>query len=220
MKKNNITMHILLFIFTAGIGNIIYLITKYVIKKTSYVKSDIKYAVNNTIYKSTDDTIKRMIDPEILPFLERDARFRRQLKRGLVKITTHGGSCETCKKWEGKILNDDVFTSFKVNNHFDLLSNAIKQGLFHKGCSHGLTTYYPESESISYDKKEIDIEKELQEKINERLIGKSKSKTTFNDVTNLIRKKSHDTDYIPEPHKEKQKKILIVDEETGEIINN
>lgn len=220
MKKNNITMHILLFIFTAGIGNIMYLITKYVIKKTSYVKSDIKYAVNNTIYKNNDDTIKKMIDPEILPFLERDARLRRQLKRGLVKVTTHGGSCEACKKWEGKILNDDVFTSFKINNHFDLLSDAIKHGLFHKSCGHGLTTYYPELEGIKYDEEEIDIKKELQEKINNRLVGKSKSKTSFTDVTNFVKKKSHDTDYIPEPHRVKKKKILIVDEETGEIIND
>jgi len=103
--------------------------------------------------------IKKLIDINALPSLEREAKFRREYNKNLVKVTTHGDSCDKCKKWEGKILNDDVFTSFKINKKYGLLSYAIKDGLFHNGCRHGLTTYYPELENISYNKDETLIDK-------------------------------------------------------------
>ena len=103
------------------------------------------------------NSIKKMIDSKILPSLERDAKIRKQTSRNLVQVTSHGESCQLCKKWENKILNDDVFVFGKINYKYGLLSNAIKQGLFHDGCRHGLTTYFPEIRNISYNESKQSI---------------------------------------------------------------
>lgn len=88
--------------------------------------------------------IIKLIDKGYLPILKKDGRFRKSINRSLVKVTQHGGSCEQCKKWEKKILIDDLFSGGIKNDKYHLLSEAIKDGLFHEGCRHGLTTYYPE----------------------------------------------------------------------------
>lgn len=87
---------------------------------------------------------KNCFDKSLYHALIRDSKIRKETKHNLVQVTSHGGSCEKCKNWENKILNDDVFTFLPINKKYPLLSEAIKQGLFHKGCRHGLTTYYPE----------------------------------------------------------------------------
>lgn len=127
MKNKELTIHILLFVFTAGIGNIIYLI----------------YKNKNKNYRYHPEC-KNMIDKNALIAFERDAKTRIQTKRNLVKITNHGDSCNICKKWEDQILVDDVFMSTKGNYNYNYLSDAIRSGLFHNGCSHGMTAYYPE----------------------------------------------------------------------------
>ena len=79
--------------------------------------------------------------------LKQDGDFRKKLGRKFIQVTTHGGSCELCKKWEGKVLIDDVFCNgTKGDGNYPLFSQAIEEGLFHKGCRHGITTYYPELE--------------------------------------------------------------------------
>ena len=92
--------------------------------------------------------------------------FRKSIGRSLVQVTTHGESCDGCANWEGKILIDDVYSGGKPDGEHTLLSEAMAQGLFHPNCRHGLTTYYPELEGISYDTPEDDIQEELQDKIN------------------------------------------------------
>lgn len=127
MKKEEQIIHIILFIFTAGIGNVIYLICKYKKEydKTKYYKSKIEHYVH----------------------FKKEGKFRTSIGRTLVKVTAHGGSCELCKKWEGKVLIDDVFCNGKQSDgNYPLLSQAIENGFMHNGCRHGLTTYYPELE--------------------------------------------------------------------------
>ena len=130
MKKNKLLIHLILFFTTAGIGNIIY----YLICKNNKPKIKVTYIYN--------PDVKQLIDDNALIALEREAKIRKSTGRTLVKITTHGGSCDDCKTYEGKILNDDVFSPCIVDYRYPLLSDAIRDGLFHSGCRHGLTTYY------------------------------------------------------------------------------
>lgn len=82
--------------------------------------------------------------------------FRKSIGRTLIKVSTHGGTCELCAKWQGKVLIDDVYSGGEPDGKHILLSKAMKKGLFHPNCRHGIFTYYPELEGISYDEDEGD----------------------------------------------------------------
>ena len=139
MKNKELIIHIILFICTTGIGNIIYLIIK------------------NSNYKYNPDC-KNMIDQNALIAFERDSKIRKDTKRNLVQITTHSDSCNVCKKWEGQILVDDVFMPAKGNYNYNYLSDAIKSGLFHNGCRHGMTNYYPEFKDNQRNVMMVDVD--------------------------------------------------------------
>ncbi|QVK17728.1 hypothetical protein KHQ81_12885 [Mycoplasmatota bacterium] len=49
----------------------------------------------------------------------------------LVYITIHGSACPLCTPWQNKVLIDDVYQNGKPDGKHDLLSTAIKAGLFH-----------------------------------------------------------------------------------------
>ncbi len=86
-----------------------------------------------------------------------EGNFRKSIGRTLVQVTTHGGSCPLCSKWQGKVLIDDVYSGGKsADGPYQLLSEAMAQGFLHPNCRHGLTTYYPELEDVSYDEDEGD----------------------------------------------------------------
>lgn len=81
-----------------------------------------------------------------------EGQFRQEIGEHLVKITSHGGTCKLCSKWEGKILIDDVYSGgSKKDGKYPLLSMAMEQGLFHPNCRHGLPTYYPELDEVEFD---------------------------------------------------------------------
>jgi len=93
--------------------------------------------------------------------------FRKSIGRTLVKVTSHGGACKLCTAWQGKILVDDVYSGGKSDGQHQLLSEAMNQGFLHPNCRHGLTTYYPELEDISYDTDEEElISDDLSDKYN------------------------------------------------------
>lgn len=98
-----------------------------------------------------------------------EGNFRKSVGRTLVEVTTHGESCPLCKKWQGKILIDDVYSGGKATDgNYQLLSEAMNQGFLHPNCRDGLTTYYPELEGVSYDEDEGDefLPDELRDKYN------------------------------------------------------
>lgn len=73
-----------------------------------------------------------------------------------VVVTAHGNTCPLCEPWQGKVLIDDVFTSLtaekaqgeeKETGH-TLLSTAIRSGLLHPNCRHGITTFFPGISSL------------------------------------------------------------------------
>lgn len=74
-----------------------------------------------------------------------EGEIRKKLGNSLVYISKHSGACDKCAKWQGRVYIDDVWSGGKEEDgKYPLLSTAIEGGLFHPGCEHGSSTYYPE----------------------------------------------------------------------------
>jgi hypothetical protein len=135
--------------------------------------------------------------------------FRKEIGNPLVIVTTHGGACKLCTRWQGKILIDDVYSGgTEKDGDYTLLSDAMEQGFLHPNCRHGLSTYYPELEGIKYDEEETDeeIDDNLRDKLNyydrqeQANIRKSKG---FIDRDNV---------------KSAKKEIMACEKEKGELV--
>ena len=97
-------------------------------------------------------------------YLQGNGDFRKEIGETLVILSKHGTACELCQPWEGRVLIDDVYSGgTKKDGKYPLLSDAMKQGLYHPNCRHALGTYYPELSKK--DNKEIteQVEKEENE---------------------------------------------------------
>lgn len=88
-----------------------------------------------------------------------EGEFRKSIGETLVIISHHTTACKLCKPFERKVLIDDVYSGGKPGDgDYMLLSEAMKLGLFHPRCRHGLGTYYPELEDINrYNNEENDV---------------------------------------------------------------
>ena len=72
-----------------------------------------------------------------------EGEMRKRLGNPLVYVSKHGGACDKCTSWEGRVYIDDVWSGGTAEDgKYPLLSTAIKGGLFHPRCEHGLSTYY------------------------------------------------------------------------------
>ena len=72
-----------------------------------------------------------------------EGEMRKKLGNPLVYISKHGGACDKCTPWEGRVYIDDVWSGGKAEDgQYPLLSTAIEGGLFHPRCQHGSSTYY------------------------------------------------------------------------------
>lgn len=88
-----------------------------------------------------------------------EGEFRKSIGETLVIISHHATACKLCRPFERKVLIDDVYSGGKLDDgDYMLLSEAMKLGLFHPRCRHGLGTYYPELEEINhYNNEENDV---------------------------------------------------------------
>lgn len=88
-----------------------------------------------------------------------EGEFRKSIGETLVIISHHTTACKLCRPFERKVLIDDVYSGGKPDDgDYMLLSEAMKLGLFHPRCRHGLGTYYPELEEINhYNNEENDV---------------------------------------------------------------
>ena len=78
-------------------------------------------------------------------YLQGEGEFRKKIGSTLVLMSKHNTACKLCQPWEGKILIDDVYSGgTKEDGKYHLMSEAMKQGLYHPNCRHGHGTYYPE----------------------------------------------------------------------------
>lgn len=72
-----------------------------------------------------------------------EGEMRKKLGNSLVYISKHGGACDQCTPWEGRVYIDDVWSGGKEKDgKYPMLSTAIEGGLFHPRCQHGASTYY------------------------------------------------------------------------------
>ena len=77
--------------------------------------------------------------------LQGEGQLRQKIKRTLILMSKHNTACKLCQPYEGKVLIDDVYSGgTKADGNYTLLSEAMKQGLYHPNCRHGHGTYYPE----------------------------------------------------------------------------
>lgn len=92
-----------------------------------------------------------------------EGELRKKMGVSTIQMSKHSTSCKLCQPWEGKVLIDDVYSGgSKKNGNYPLLSDAMKQGLYHPNCRHGHGTYFPE---LSKKNNEEIIEKVEQENI-------------------------------------------------------
>lgn len=72
-----------------------------------------------------------------------EGEMRKKLGNSLVYVSKHGGACDKCTPWEGRVYIDDVWSGgTEEDGEYPLLSAAIAGGLFHPRCHHGISTYY------------------------------------------------------------------------------
>ena len=58
-------------------------------------------------------------------------------------VSKHGGACDKCSHWQGRVYIDDVWAGGKrEDGKYPLLSTAIEGGLWHPRCRHGRSIYY------------------------------------------------------------------------------
>lgn len=82
-----------------------------------------------------------------------EGELRKKLGNPLVYISKHGGACDKCTPWEGRVYIDNVWSGGTENDgKYPLLSTAIAGGLFHPRCHHGTSTYY---EGINEEPEEV-----------------------------------------------------------------
>ena len=66
-----------------------------------------------------------------------EGEMRKKLGNSLVYVSKHGGACDKCTQWEGRVYIDDVWSGGKEilkkdsSKNYPLLSQAIEGGLFH-----------------------------------------------------------------------------------------
>lgn len=82
-----------------------------------------------------------------------EGEMRKKIGNSLVYISKHGGACDKCTPWEGRVYIDDVWSGgTEKDGEYPLLSTAIAGGLFHPRCHHGVSTYY---EGINNEPEEV-----------------------------------------------------------------
>lgn len=75
-----------------------------------------------------------------------EGEMRKKLGNSLVYVSKHGGSCDKCTPWEGRVYIDDVWSGgTEEDGEYPLLSTAVAGGLFHPRCHHGVSTYFEDT---------------------------------------------------------------------------
>jgi len=85
-----------------------------------------------------------------------------------VYVSQYNACSPTCIPWQGRVYVDDVYSKGKVSDgNYPLISTAIKAGLFHPNCRHGMSTFFPEINNVTepINKSEISENYEYQQKL-------------------------------------------------------
>lgn len=124
--------------------------------------------------------------------LQGEAKRRTELGYDTVVVSQYEMCSETCLPWQGRVYIDDVFTVWQGETNgdkgksnycgkwFTLLSVAVKGGLFHPNCRHGVDTWI---DGVSTLPKPLD-----QNKVREKAKLEAKQRRLENDVRKAKRK--------------------------------
>ena len=100
-------------------------------------------------------------------YLQGEGVKRQEWGLPLVIMNKRGNPCPLCLPFVGKILIDDVWSGgSSADGPYQLMSTAIKAGLYHPRCKDSHTTYFPGLSSVDarYNKKELAaVEKQAKE---------------------------------------------------------
>ena len=100
---------------------------------------------NGSRHKISDYSKMAIRTASTRAYLQGEGEFRKQIGETLVLMSKHNTACKLCQPWEGKVLIDDVYSGgTSKDGKYPLMSEAMKQGLYHPNCKHGHGTYYPE----------------------------------------------------------------------------
>ena len=100
---------------------------------------------NGSRHKISDYSKMAIRTASTRAYLQGEGEFRKKIGSTLVLMSKHNTACKLCQPFEGKVLIDDVYSGgTKKDGRYTLLSEAMKQGLYHPNCRHGHGTYYPE----------------------------------------------------------------------------
>ncbi|SEN91833.1 Phage minor capsid protein 2 [Peptostreptococcus russellii] len=77
-------------------------------------------------------------------FLHGQGAKRMQIGITTVLVSQHLTACPLCVPWQNEILIDDIFSGGTPDDGpYQLLSEAVAEGLLHVNCQHNLNTFYP-----------------------------------------------------------------------------
>ena len=108
-----------------------------------------------------------------------EGELRKKLGVTTIQMSKHSTACKLCQPWEGRVLIDDVYSGgSKKDGKYPLLSEAMKQGLYHPNCRHGHGTFFPE----------------LSKATNQRIIDKVEKEEIVKNVNKDVKKSNKITD--------------------------
>lgn len=115
-----------------------------------------------------------------------EGELRKKIGSTLILMSKHNTACKLCQPWENKVLIDDVYSGgSKEDGNYPLLSQAMKEGLYHPNCRHGHGTYFPElSKNINH--KIIEKVEEETKEIPDKFVPANNIKDVEGRMKNLL----------------------------------
>lgn len=108
-------------------------------------------------------------------YLTGEGEMRQSWGISLVILNKRTNACPKCTPFVGKVLIDDVWSGGKPDGKHRLMSEAIRQGLYHPRCKDAHTTYFGSNKTKPYTKEERqkledDYKEEQKERAKQRQI--------------------------------------------------
>ena len=102
-------------------------------------------------------------------YLYGEGQKRQQWGISTVVVNGRHGGCPLCAPYIGKVFIDDVYSGgTKADSDYPLLSEAIKNGLFHPNCKDSTSTYYEGITTLQPVTEEEQAEMERREQLEQR----------------------------------------------------
>lgn len=131
--------------------------------------------------------------------LQAEGDFRKEIGKSLVVVTKHNTACKLCQPWENKVLIDDIYSGGIPDGKHKLLSEAMKVGLFHPNCKHGLPTYFPELDEVYDDIAKGKMLQEEEDSLRDSIsqyYQRVRRQAIYNNDAHLVKYKDGTEEYV------------------------